>query len=213
MASRLAAAALCSLGVAGGVWGGSAGGAARPSAFAGPSPLVGGGVCWRRPLTAPPDTRPCLWVPPPRAGGLKAAGRPEGGGDDDIFGQDFPSYNNVNDVPASDGAPQFAEKVSVFESGAFGGAATRRAPPSLREEDLTEGLKERVYYVMLDAFDNYPPQEVSRMLDLLWAAGPDAGPTKTSRGLLKPAVLGALFLGHNSKTCSTPCRSLARACA
>ena len=196
---RLAAAAVCCLGV-GGAWGGRAGGAARPSAFAAPA---GGVDCWRRPLPArpflsghnspaigcgTPGTRPrlCVRAGAPRAGGLKAAGRPEGGGDDDIFGQDFPSYNNVNDVPASDGAPKFAERGSkaqgpgsVFEAGAFGGAA-RRAPPSLREEDLTEGLKERVYYVMLDAFDNYPPQEVSRMLDLLWAAGPDAGPTKTS---------------------------------
>ena len=183
--------AVCCFGVAGGAWGGRAGGAARPSAFAAPLPLAVGVDCWRRALPARPGTRPRLCVRagalnPPRAGGLKAAGRPEGGGDDDIFGQDFPSYNNVNDVPASDGAPKFAERGSkaqgpgsVFEAGAFGGAA-RRAPPSLREEDLTEGLKERVYYVMLDAFDNYPPQEVSRMLDLLWAAGPDAGPTKTS---------------------------------
>jgi len=41
----------------------------------------------------------------------------------------------------------------------------------LTEQDMTDELKERVYYVMLDALDNYPPEEVGRMLDLLWEAG------------------------------------------
>jgi hypothetical protein len=103
--------------------------------------------------------------------------------DDDVFGEDFPRYNNVpdHDVSASDGAPQITDKKgpSGALGGAFGGVA-RRSPPALSEDDMTEGLKERVYHVMLDAFDNYPPQEVSRMLDLLWAAGPDAGPTQNS---------------------------------
>jgi len=115
-----------------------------------------------------------------RITGLLAGGR----SDDDVFGEDFPSYNNVpdDDVSALDGAPQFTGKKGpsgALEGGAFRGVA-RRSPLALSEDEMTEGLKERVYYVMLDAFDNYPPQEVSRMLDLLWAAGPDAGPTQNS---------------------------------
>mmetsp|Transcript_34952 Transcript_34952/g.56435 ORF Transcript_34952/g.56435 Transcript_34952/m.56435 type:complete len:241 (-) Transcript_34952:724-1446(-) len=62
----------------------------------------------------------------------------------------------------------------------FGGVGSRRSLPPFVEADMTEGLKERVYYVMLDAFDNYPPQEVSKKLDMLWEAGPNAGPTRTS---------------------------------
>ena len=112
--------------------------------------------------------------------GLRAGAR----SDDDVFGEDFPSYHSVpdEDVSASDGAPQFTGKrgpSGALEWGAFVGVA-RRSPPALSEDDMTEGLKERVYYVMLDAFDNYPPQEVSRMLDLLWAAGPNAGPSQNS---------------------------------
>ena len=99
-----------------------------------------------------------------------------------IFGGDFPSYNNVEDTTASDGAPslptpKYSKKPGEDGAG-FGGSARRL--PELQEGDLTEQLKERVFYVMLDAFDNYPPQEVGRMLDLLWQAGVDAGPTKTS---------------------------------
>ena len=103
-------------------------------------------------------------------------------GEEGIFGGDFPSYNNVEDTTASDGAPslptpKYSKKPGEAWAG-FGGSARRLA--ELQEGDLTEQLKERVFYVMLDAFDNYPPQEVGRMLDLLWEAGVDAGPTKTS---------------------------------
>ena len=114
---------------------------------------------------------------------LRASG---GSNDDDILGQDFPRYNNVpeNDESSVDGAPRFIEKKgssSAESSGwEFDGVASKRKLPSFTEEDMSEGLKERIFYVMLDAFDNYPPQEVSRMLDLLWEAGPDAGPTRSS---------------------------------
>ena len=105
--------------------------------------------------------------------------------DDDIFGNDFPSYN-YNAADGTDGAPKlpkFAKKNTQGAGGGFqgfGGVGSRRTLPSLAPEDMTEELKERVFYVMLDAFDNYPPQAVGRMLDLLWEAGPDAGPTQTS---------------------------------
>lgn len=114
---------------------------------------------------------------------LRASGSSK---DDDILGQDFPRYNNVPEIDESsvDGAPRFIKKKgsSSTESAGweFEGVASKRKLPSFAEEDMSEGLKERIYYVMLDAFDNYPPQEVSRMLDLLWEAGPDAGPTRSS---------------------------------
>ena len=67
-------------------------------------------------------------------------------------------------VPA-DGVPNFTKKKSQggFEVG-FGGVGSRRSLPPFAEADMTEALKERVYYVMLDAFDNYPPQEVRSMM-------------------------------------------------
>jgi hypothetical protein len=102
--------------------------------------------------------------------------------DDDIFGDDFPSYNYNAPDGKEDGAPKlpkFAKKTTQGAGGGFqvgfGGVGSRRTLPSLAPEDMTEELKERVFYVMLDAFDNYPPQAVGRMLDLLWEAGPDAG--------------------------------------
>jgi len=65
----------------------------------------------------------------------------------------------------ADGVPNFTRKnpsqgaAPGFQVG-FGGVGSRRSLPPFVEADMTEGLKERVYYVMLDAFDNYPPQEV-----------------------------------------------------
>jgi hypothetical protein len=100
---------------------------------------------------------------------LRAAGEPKDG---DIFSEDFASYNNVDDASVFEGAPKFStptrtptqKKDGGFEVG-FGSSFP------LTEQDMTDELKERVYYVMLDALDNYPPEEVGRMLDLLWEAG------------------------------------------
>ncbi|EKX48249.1 hypothetical protein GUITHDRAFT_105853 [Guillardia theta CCMP2712] len=53
-------------------------------------------------------------------------------------------------------------------------------PPDLDKSEMTEELKQRVLRVMYDAFDNYAPQEVERLLDLLWKNGPDCGPDGNS---------------------------------
>jgi len=117
--------------------------------------------------------------PAARARQIRIRAGPDDTEDADVFGGDFPSYNNYGVGNAADGAPSLA-KPAKFSSREPGRRAAGVGDPPLTEFDLTEQLKERVFYVMLDAFDNYPPQEVGRMLDLLWAAGPDAGPTKTS---------------------------------
>jgi hypothetical protein len=93
---------------------------------------------------------------------LRAVGEPKDG---DIFSEDFASYNNVDNASVFEGAPKFSTKKKDLAFVGFGSSFP------LTEEDMTDELKERVYYVMLDALDNYPPEEVGRMLDLLWEAG------------------------------------------
>ena len=78
-------------------------------------------------------------------------------------------HNNVDDASVLEGVPKFSTPRKKKDGGFEVGFGSSSVP--LTEQDMTDELKERVYYVMLDALDNYPPQEVGRMLDLLWEAG------------------------------------------
>ena len=69
--------------------------------------------------------------------------------DGDIFSEDFASYNNVDDASVFEGAPKFSTPTKKKDGGFEVGFGLSSFP--LTEQDMTDELKERVYYVMLDA--------------------------------------------------------------
>ena len=74
------------------------------------------------------------------------AGEPKDG---DIFSEDFASYNNVDDASVFEGAPKFSTPTKKKDGGFEVGFGRSSFP--LTQQDMTDELKERVYYVMLDA--------------------------------------------------------------
>ena len=79
------------------------------------------------------------------------------------------------DFPAYDGGGGDAGAGAAFRLPPLRRSVRAGVPP-LTADDMTPALRARVLRVMVDAFDNLPPQEVDAMLAALWAAGPAAGP-------------------------------------